>query len=338
MTILLGILIYFAAWSVFMLLVFPGLLATLLYQMRLRPMATRYAAWASKYWPSPAQRPYCAMLTANIYAQADDKVHAAEYADLGIALSEPLLHMPKIRVTYTLCINIRGQSALNAGRYAEAFDSFYRPLRMNLEHRKYVPLFLSNCAASLYSLGKFEETIEYAGRALAQDASAQTTVTILSHHNTALALMELGRPAEALAASELAVAVNVPRVSRYHLMAVILHAQLLALAGDREASEKLFAEVATHTSAPDLSLKQRLYGMRGVTRWEQGRLGEAEADLRLGLEGPSVAPQCLYHLALIADKQGQTAQAQEWRERLLREVPESFHAERVRQARGTGVV
>ena len=80
-----------------------------------------------------------------------------------------------------MCINVKGSLALNAGRYYEAFEAFYRPLRMNLENRLYIPLFLSNCAAAMYELGKFEEALEYTQRALAVNPPQQTAVTMLAH-------------------------------------------------------------------------------------------------------------------------------------------------------------
>ena len=278
------------------------------------------------------------MQAANFYTQLDDSEHANEFADLGIRLNEPLLHLPRYRVLYAMSINVKGKLALDAGRYAEAFDAFHRPLRMNLEHRLYIPLFLSNCAAALYGLGKFEEALEYTQRAQAQNPPQQTAVTLLAHHNAALALIEMGRPAEALAEAEKAVVVKAPRTSEYHLLAEIIRARLLALQGKREESKILFTEVQALIPPANHTLPQRLHTMRGIARCEAGRLEEAAQDLRLGLEGPSIAPACLFYLALIADRQGDTAQAQEWRERLLREVSESFYAERVRQAAGTGVV
>ena len=333
-----GILPVLALYFVGFLLIFPGLMAAFLYRISLRPTAARYTAWAARHWPIHAQRRFCAMQAANFYAQLDDPERAAEYADLGIRLNEPLLHLPRYRVLYAMSINVKGKLALDEGRYAEAFDAFHRPLRMNLEHRLYIPLFLSNCAAALYGLGKFAETLEYTQRAQAQNPPQQTAVTLLAHHNAALALIEMGRPAEALAESEKAVAVKAPRASQYHLMAEILHARLLALQDEVEASDALFTEVQSMIPTKNRALPQRLHTMRGIARCEAGRVEEATADLRLGLEGPSIAPACLYYLALIAEKQGDVAQAQEWCERLLREVPESFYTERMRQTQGMGMV
>ena len=171
-------------WS--FLLIFPGLMAVLLYRMRLRPGRPAMRPGPRGIGPSTHSgasvpcRPPTSTPRWTIRKRAD------EYADLGIRLNEPLLHLPRYRVLYAMSINVKGKLALDEGRYAEAFDAFHRPLRMNLEHRLYIPLFLSNCAAALYGLGKFEEALEYTQRALAQNPPQQTAVTLLAHHNAAL--------------------------------------------------------------------------------------------------------------------------------------------------------
>ncbi len=331
-----GMLCY-AAVLVCVLLLVPMLTVIALLRLKQKQVAARYAAWVARHLvPFPAQRRACAMLAAQIYAELGDKARATKYAEQGAALCETHLDNPRVRATYALCLNVLGMLALCAGRYREALDAFGRPLRMGLEHPLYAPLFHVNCAAALHSLGQFDESVQHARHALALAPAKHPQVAALAHCNAALSLIELGRSQEALA--ETTAALAVPKLmSTHRALALVFHAWSLWKAGDAAGAQVAFAEAERTLPSQDAALRQRWHTLCGRMRLEQGELDDALVDLRAALTGPDAAPQVLYSLYQLAVRRGDAAQAAEWRERLRRDVPESFWAARAVQETASGV-
>ena len=321
----------FAIWLLAVCLI-PNLTVILLTSLRRTRAAARYAGWIARHFPGAAVGRVCAMQAAHLFWGMRERAAAERYADLGMAQCEPKLHLARVRLVYAACVNVKGILALEAGRYREALDAFSRPLRMGLEGAAaHAPLFHANRAAALYGLGDFDGAVEAMRYALAimpgvSQPRQRADATIIARYNGALALVESGRAAEALAETEAAVGEN---LAQPRLQALAWGGRGLALwRGGRgaEAAEAAFLEAERGMSADAPHLLRSVLGLRGRVRLERGDLDGAEADLQQALSGDEAAPGALHGLATLAALRGDEAQAGEWRRRLRRDVPESFWA------------
>ncbi len=323
----------FALWILLMCLI-PHLTVVLLAGLRQKRAAARYAGWTARRFPGKAMRRVCALQAAHLFWEMKERAEAERYADLGIALCEPQLPLARVRLIYAACVNVKGIIALGSGRYREALDAFSRPLRLGLEGASAsMPLFHANRAAALYELGRFEDAVEAARYALAimpgvSQPQQRADATLLAHYNGALALMESDRAAAALAETLAAVGESLAH-PRLQALAWAGHGLALWRNGRGDEAVAAFAEAERRMPADVPHLLRVMLGLRGRVRMEQGDLDGAEADLRRAVSGKEATPSVLYDMATLAALRGDEAQAEEWKQRLRCDIPESFWVERL---------
>lgn len=308
---------------------FPPYTVGVLSLLRLPGAAVRYAAWTARHHLLPALRRIASSRAASLFLEAGDTTRAVEYADRGIALSEPHLDRLPARQAYAVCINIKGVCALNAGRYREALTAFHRPLRMELKPPAVTALLQSNCASALVSLGEFDDALDFARRAQATAPSHPALILALARLNAATALLEMGKADEALREIEPSLPLKV--APRYQTIRAATWGWALWQSGDTAGAERAFAQAeaaGTHLPAAQARYRRQMQTRRGQMRLAQGRWDDAEADLTAAAGGEEVNPAAWFFLAKLADARGDEAKTRRWRERLEREVPESFYARR----------
>lgn len=322
--------IFAPAIGVFLLLLpflSPQAIVGALSALKLKRAAARYAAWNARRHPFPEARDGCTALAAIHFYDLGDYKQAEEYAERGIRQMENKIDVKRVRLVYALCLNVKGVLALDRGLFQEALRAFYRPLRMHLEHPILVPIFQSNCASAFYDLGEWESGLDYARRAVA--SKSLPTVTLLAHNNAAQILAEMGQTDEALTHAQTAASMKVPPI--YRALALAVLGWLRGRKGDTAGANQAFDEADRLTR--NLPSKEAVWQRfvlfrRGQFRFETENWDAAERDLRASISGDEVQPGALFYLAELARRRGDEAQATQWRERLQREVPESFYARR----------
>lgn len=319
----------FAVTFAALFLFYPPWTAAFFYGLKMRRAAARYAGWIARRCPVGAFRRIGAAQSANFFQELGEDARAAEMAERGIVLCEPSLDSARTRALYAHCINVLGMQALRRGNFQDALQAFYRPLRMNLAQPVLVTMFQNNCASAFHSLGEWESGLDYARRAIAAAPSAMPLIALLANFNAAQNLEELKRTDAALTHAQAAAEIKAPPAFRGIALALV--GRLRAQSGDSEGAERALAEADALTrNLPPAEAVRRAFvlAQRGRVFLETGDFDAAERDLRDALASSEVNSAALYFLAQLARRRGDEAQAAQWRERLIRDVPESFYAHR----------
>ena len=305
-------------------------------RLRLQRQADRYADWWASRHPFLDQRIECAIKAASAAAAEADVSQSDRFEERVLQVTAGRLDRLPYRVYHALSLQMIFHHLWAAGHYQEALERCAVALRLDLEQSPLVAELHTDCAELQYHFGRFADVLTYAEFAVATAAETDADTQSRAHSIAALALAEQGKPVEALQEIEQAVAVH---PNGYHsLSAHVYRAWILWQNCNQEEAQSILdgmSKVVTKRFGP---LYQDYHEIRARVLLEQNQPEAAEAEFKLVLEENAQNELALYHLARIAQSNKSWEQASEWERRLLQDAPESFYAERIRQARGTGVV
>ena len=297
---------------------------------RLKRQAEQYAGWNADHHLLKEQRIECAIRKAWMAQARGNFVEAKTYAEKVMAMAEGEIGRSVGSIYYALCLGVCGYAFQAEGRYQEALEEFARATRMNLQPPSLSAPYYAQAAGALYLLGRFEDAVLFAQQAIAgavPDASAAE-----AHRWAALSLAELRRGAEAVTHCEAGMFIQPITPVNIWLMAD--RPWLLFLAGREQEAEAKFAELEPMAKTGPLSdlMQQEYQETLGRVRLLQGSLEASKALFSASLNGPlGQNISALYHLSLLAQNEGDIEAAQAYRQRLMRESPESFYAQRLRE-------
>ena len=297
--------------------------------IQLRRHAEQYAGWSSAHYPFSEQRIKCAIQAAEMASDRQDRAAAADYAEVGLELSGRSLNHPEMSLSYASCLSFRGSFLENEGRFQEALEDYSRATRLVLPKHASVIMFYAHAAGMLYQLGRFEEAILFA-RQVTDDRECPVEARVIAYRSAALALAEQGRYTEAAAEGQAGMSVTPLCLER--VLLTVDQVWLLTMAGQWE-------EAAETRALVDAMMKEENLGkwLRPEYSEVQARIemasedwANAEALLLAAVQHPGRHAAPYYFLSHLTARRGDAAQAEEWRERLRRECPESFYTQRVR--------
>ncbi len=300
--------------------------------LRLRRHAEQYAGWSSARYPFTEQRIKCAIQAAKMASDRQDRAAAAAYAEIGLELSGRSLHHPEMSLSYASCLSIRGSFLENEGRLQEALEDYANATRLNLRPATLTAQYYAAASSPLYWMGRFDESILFARQAIAAAPEIEHYPLSLAYRNAALSLAELEHYSEAVQMCELGMQLEPHTAISILLMAD--RAWLLGMSGDEQKAEELFSALKPQAVSGVLSplLHQEYHEVLGRLHLHQGRPEEAECLFQASLTDTTRRHLSgLYHLAKLSQNRGDKTAAQAYQERLLRESPESFYAQRVRE-------
>ncbi len=298
---------------------------------RLRTQAEAFACWWGRRHPLREQRMECLLRAAYLAWDRGAPSAAAVSAEAGLATAGEGLYLPAVSFYYALCLEVRAWFLQNEGRYQEALEQYGQAVRLHLKPPSLTAQYYAHAAGLLYVLGRFEEAVLFSAQAIAASSYQPDAFTTEAHRWAALSLAELSRPDEAVNHCETGMVIQ--PISVHNIWLTADRPWLLYLAGQDEKAEVSFAGLKQAATEGALAehMRQEYQEVLGRVRLSQGQAEEAEALFRASLtDAPRRHLSALYHLSLIAAQKGDEAQALDWRERLLREAPESFYAARVR--------
>ena len=304
--------------------------------LRLQRQADRYADWWASRHPFLDQRIECAIKAASAAAAETDISRSDRFEERVLQVTAGRLDRLPYRVYHALSLQMIFYNLWAAGHYQEALERCAVALRLDLEKSPLVAELHADCAELQYHFGRFTDVLTHAEFAVATAAEADADTQIRAHSIAALALAEQGKIAEALQEIEQAMAVR--PVGHHSVFALIYRAWILWQNGNQEKAQSLLDGMEEIVTKRHSGLYQDYHEIRARVLLEQNQPEAAEAEFKLVLEENARNASALYHLVGIAQSNKNWEQASEWERRLLQGSPESFYAERLRQAMGTGVV
>jgi len=315
-----------------MILAEPTVILNLMVAFRLTRPAVAMGELLSKAGRTPQSRLAASAVTGDIQRRLGNDEAAERLAMRGLA-EWPRVNRPKrYSGHFAMCRDIMGHMCLQRGLFQEALNNFYEPLTMELADKNKRIILNLNCIAAMNSLGYFKEALEYVGTVAALGPLTGLTATIhLCHH--AAALIGLSRIEEAVAKAEEArqSADSPPAVTQAAVTAAWAYVEAGQIGKARQAIDGAKVDQKSSGTLPSSFkiLQSRALTMEGRILAAEGKVEAAISTLTRAVDLSPVSAAAMDALINICESQGQPDAARGWRERLIREVPESWQARRL---------
>lgn len=267
-----------------------------------------------------------AAAAADIHCRHGNDLLAGQMADRALAEWDRLVDRSTARREYAKCCNVKGSLLMAAGKYQEAFDVFYAPLRAGLDTPDATAAQCLECVAAALELGKFDRAGEYLEHVRElKPLSESTQVSFL----TCLALLngETEKFDEAVAAAEDAVAASKLPINRALAFSIVGLVQMGH--GDIEGAQQSLraaqraAENVVDSPSSLRGVQIRLMQIEARIKFAEGLTRDATEILTRATQQGSVAPSAMNDLWQMYHELGDFDKASEWRHEMWVQAPQS---------------
>jgi len=322
-----------------MILAEPSTILNLAVAFRLTRPAVALGSILSKAGRTPQSRLAACAVTADVQRRLGNDEAAERLAMRGLA-EWPHVNRPKrYSGHFAMCRDVMGHVCLQRGLFQEALNNFYEPLTMELADKNKRLILNLNCIAAMNSLGYFKEALEYVDIVAGLGPLTGLTATIYHCHHAA-SLIGLSRIDEAVAKAEEAQrsADSPPAVTQAGVTSAWAYVEAGQIAKAKEAMAAASMDAKSSGTLPTSFklLQARAVTIEGRILAAEGHVDQAISTLTRAVDLSPVAAPAMDALIDLFERQGNVDEAKHWRERLIRDVPESWQARRLSGAEHVG--